>query len=237
MSTKLVSAAAVALAFSASAGAASLTEGFNTLTTVGLNSLPTGWSSINNSTTAGTSSWFNGTLTVFGPQEGTGYIGANFNSTTGNSTISNWLVTPNLTFNNGDVIRFYTRTVDTPAYPDRLELRFGAGAGTAPFASLTGAGTTGVGSFSTTLLTVNSGLTVGGYPNVWTLQTATISGLSGPTAGMLAFRYFVTSAGSLGSNSDYIGIDNFSITAVPEPATYLLMALGVGALALRRKQA
>jgi hypothetical protein len=36
--------------------------------------------------------------------------------------------------------------------------------------------------------------------------------LPAPTSGRLAFRYFVTGAGALGANSNYIGIDNFVYT-------------------------
>jgi hypothetical protein len=230
--------AAVALACAGVSSAASLSEGFDTVASgvyATAGSPVAGWTALNVSTTPGSTGWFQGNDTVFSAFSGasTSYIGANFNNTTGNSTINSWLWTPSLTFNNGDVIRFYTRTTDTPAYPDRLELRFSTGAVVNP------SGPTSVGSFSTLLLSVNPNLTTSGYPNTWTLYSATISGLSGPTAGNVAFRYFVTSGGPLGANSDYIGIDSFSITPVPEPATYGLMGLGIAGvlLAARRRKA
>lgn len=50
------------------------------------------------------------------------YIGANFNNTTGANTISNWLVTPNVTIKNGDAITLYTRaSPDTRAEYWRIE--------------------------------------------------------------------------------------------------------------------
>ena len=52
--------------------------------------------------------------------------------------------------------------------------------------------------------------------------------------GRICFRYVVDDV-SLAGN--YIGIDSVSITAVPEPSTYLLMGLGVAALLLRRRAA
>lgn len=210
----------------ASASAADLAEGFEVV-------VPAGWATQNNSTTVGTTGWFQGNTAVFEAQAGTptSYAGANFNSVTNSGTISNWLISPTLSFNNGDVISFWTRTVEFPAFPDRLELRFsdvgGTDVGTAP---------TDVGTFAL-LLSVNPTLTVDGYPNTWTEFTSTISGLSGPTDGAIAFRYFVEDGGPAGTNSDYIGIDTLTITAVPEPATYLLMALGVGGLLLRRSRA
>ncbi|MDO9073943.1 MAG: choice-of-anchor J domain-containing protein [Rubrivivax sp.] len=214
------------MAAGASATAASLTEGFDVV-------VPAGWATKNNSTTVGTTGWFQGNVTVFTAHEGAtnSYAGANFNNTTGAGTISNWLISPTLSFSNGDVVSFWTRTVNVPAFPDRVELRFsnvgGIDVGTAP---------TDVGTFAL-LLSVNPDLTTSGYPNTWTQYTSTITGLAGPTNGAIAFRYFVTSGGPSGDNSDYIGIDSLTITAVPEPATYLLMALGVGGLLLRRSRA
>lgn len=213
------------MAAGASASAATLSEGFDVV-------VPAGWTATNNSTTIGTSGWFQGNTAVFSAQAGspTSYAGANFNSVS-SGTISNWLISPTLSFNDGDVISFWTRTVNNPAFPDRLELRFSSVGGT-------NVGTTdaSVGTFAL-LLTVNPNLTTTGYPNTWTEYTSTITGLAGPTNGAIALRYFVPDAGPLGNNSDYIGIDTLTITAVPEPATYLLMALGVGGLRLRRSRA
>lgn len=211
----------------ASASAADLTEGFEVV-------VPAGWTATNNSTTVGTTGWFQGNTAVFpgmaGPTD-TSYAGANFNNLAGSGNISNWLISPTLSFNNGDVISFWTRTVTSPAFPDRLELRFSDVGGVD-----VGSTDTSVGTFAL-LLTVNPALTTSGYPNTWTEFTSTISGLSGPTNGAIGFRYFVEDGGPLGSNSDYIGIDTLTITAVPEPASYLLMALGVGGLLLRRSRA
>ena len=211
--------AAAALTCSLSAHAASLTEGFGTV-------LPAGWTATNNSTTIGSTGWFQGNDVVFEAQAGptTSYAGANFNSTTDTNTISNWLIAPTLSFNNGDVVSFWTRTVDIVSFPDRLELRFssvgGMDVGDTP---------TSVGTFDL-LLIVNPSLTLAGYPNVWTQYTSTISGLSGATNAAIAFRYFVTSGGPTGNNSDYIGIDTVSITPVPEPGTYAMLLAGLAAL-------
>lgn len=214
------------LASTGGVGAATLSEGFEVV-------VPVGWTVKNNSTVVGSTSWFQGNDTVFPAQAGTttSYAGANFNNTTGINDISDWLIAPTLIFNNGDVVSFYTRTVSAPAFPDRLELRFSNVGGTN-----VGATASSVGSFAL-LLSVNPTLTTTGYPKVWTQFTSTITGLSGPTSGAIAFRYFVTSGGPDGANSDYIGIDTLTISAaVPEPATYLLMALGLGAVALRRQR-
>ena len=205
------------------ASAASLIEGFEVVPV-------TGWTTVNNSTTVGSTGWFQGNDAVFPAQAGstTSYIGANFNSTTGANTISNWFISPTLSFNNGDVVSFFTRTVDFPAFADRLELRFSSVGGTN-----VGATALSVGTFAL-LLSVNPTLTTTDYPNTWTRFSSAISGLSGPTNAAIAFRYFVTSGGPAGTNSDYIGIDTLSITPVPEPAAYLMLALGLGVIVLRR---
>ena len=188
------------------------TENFDDVATL----TGSGWFQQNNSTTIGVNpNWIQGVPVPTGPFDAfngatNAYICANFNSTTGNNTISNWLVTPNRTFRNGDVFTFYTRR-PTPApteYPDRLEVRLSTnGASTN-----VGVGPTATGDFTTLLLSINPSLVTGVYPAVWTQFTITISGLPAPTSGRIAFRYFVTNAGPTGSNSDFIGIDNVVYT-------------------------
>jgi hypothetical protein len=75
-----------------------------------------------------------------------------------------------------------------------------------------------VGDFTTLLLSINPTLTTTGYPTSWTQFTVTISGLPAPTSGRIAFRYYVTSGGPTGTNSDYIGIDNVVYTPYVCPA-------------------
>lgn len=149
------------------------------------------------------------------PAAGTTYAAMNFNSGSGTATIDTYLMSPTLTFTNGDVISFITRTVNTPAFPDRLRLLL----------STNGASTSPV-DFTTVMLTINAGLSTAGYPNTWTAFNATITGLAGPTSGRFAFNYNVTNGGPSGANSDFIGIDLASYsTAVPEPTTWALMGL------------
>lgn len=187
--------------------AQAFTEGFEDITTL----TSQGWFMQNNSTTVGSTTWFQGNTTVFPAQSGstTSYIGANFNSTTGNSTISTWLLTPNRTFKNGDTFTFYTRCSPDNMYADRLEVRMSTnGASTN-----VGTGPTDVGDFTTELLTINPNLQTSVYPYAsWGFFTITISGLSQPTSGRIAFRYHVTNGGPSGVYSDYIGIDNVVYT-------------------------
>lgn len=171
--------------------------------------LPAGWAAQNLSAPVGSTGWFQGNPAVFPAQSGAtnAYIGANFNNTAGTGTISNWLFAPNVTLQNGDEIEFWTRKVSPDAFPDRLELRWSANGASVN----AGSTATSVGDFTTLLLSVNPTLVTGVYPLAWTRFTATVSGLSGPTSGRVAFRYFVTNGGPSGANSDYIGIDEFAI--------------------------
>ncbi len=196
--------------------AQSFTEGFDDISLLSGN----GWFLQNNSSPLGTTSWVQGDATVFPAYTGAAnsYIYANFYNTSGWGTISNWLLTPNRTIRNGDVLTFYTRKPSlaggVPDYPDRLEVRLSTnGASTN-----VGVGASATGDFTTLLLSINPTLTVNVYPQTWTQYTVTVSGLPAPTSGRFAFRYFVTSAGPLGSNSDYIGIDQVVYTPYVCPA-------------------
>lgn len=191
--------------------AQAFTEGFNDITTLA----SSGWAMQNNSTPVGLiPNWFQGTnVAASGPfdaQSGptNSYAAANYNFVSGNNTISGWLMTPNRTFKNGDVFTFYTRKPSPDTYPDRMEVRLSTnGASTN-----VGTGSAAVGDFTTVLLTINPTLVTGVYPTAWTQYSITISGLSAPTSGRIAFRYFVTSGGPSGLNSDYIGLDNVVYT-------------------------
>ncbi len=188
--------------------AQAFTENFDNITT-----LPgSGWFQQNNSTTIGTTNWFQGNAAVFNAYNGatTAYIGANFNNTTAANTISNWLVMPNVTIKNGDVISFWTRKTAPDTYPDRLELRMSTNGASTNVGPLGNAGA--VGDFTTLLTSVNPALVTGIYPLVWTQYSVTISGLGAPISGRFALRYYVTNGGPAGANSDYIGIDNVVYT-------------------------
>lgn len=195
--------------------AQSFSESFNDITTLA----GSGWVMTNASVAVGSTSWFQGNpVSASGPFDSyngaaNAYIGANYNNTGSVGTISNWLMTPNRTFRNGDVLTFYTRKPSPDTYADRLEVRLSTNGASTSVG--TGSGT---GDYTTLLLSVNPSLTLGVYPTTWTMYTVTISGLPAPTSGRIAFRYFVTSAGLSGTNSDYIGIDQVDYTPYVCPA-------------------
>ncbi|MFS3127915.1 choice-of-anchor J domain-containing protein [Nocardioides sp. Bht2] len=224
--TLAASGAVAALATSPTAQAAEAPGATGTNIVENFDTVPApGWTTTNNSTPVGSISWFQGTATDATPTPGpfnsheganNAYIGANFNSTGSTGTISNWLITPMITgLSAGDTWSFYTRKPTVGGgqtdYPDRLEVRLAKGGSCNP-----GTGAASVGDFTTLLVSVNPTLVANVYPQSWTQYSGVIP-QGAPTSGCLAFRYFVTGAGSLGSNSDYIGIDTFRYTHGEDP--------------------
>ncbi len=211
---------------------ADLYESFDDITTLTGN----GWVMNNLSSPIGTTNWFQGNAFVFAAHSGSNssYIGANYNNIAGTGTISNWLLSPALLLANGDVISFYTRSAGS-TYPDRLEVRLSTNGVSADV----GSSATSVGDFTTLLLSVNPDLASGGYPSSWTQFTLTLSGLGDAASGRFAFRYYVTNGGT-GANSDYIGIDTVQFDSrqdeVPEPATSVLLGVGLAAVAIASRR-
>lgn len=189
----------------------SLTESFDT------DSLA-GWTAINLSNPLGTSNWTSGVaIPNLAGYTGAGCAIVNFNSTTGAGNISNWYISPQVNLRDGGVIKFYTRTVaGTTVYPDRLQVRLS----TSGASTNVGTSDSDVGDFTILACDINptlssSSTSTGGcgnpYPQTWTLYTITVTGVgSTPVAGRIAFRYFVTNGGPSGTNSNLIGLDEFS---------------------------
>jgi hypothetical protein len=233
---------AVLMLLTGAASAATLTEnfdqggGFFGATGVGSPSVPVvaGWVVKNNSTPGGTTSWHsNNGSSPFPAQSGTGYAAVEASSTTGQNTISNWLLTPQISFSSGDQISFWTRTATPVDFPDRLQVYLS----TAGSSSNVGTTETSLGDFTTLMKDINPNLLASGatsYPTAWTQFTLTIPSTG---SGRVGFRYFVTNGGPSGTNGNFIGIDSLNIVAVPEPATIgLLGVIAVGLISRRRRQ-
>lgn len=174
--------------------------------------LPAGWSQNNLSSPLGTgtfSDWWQGTTGgVFPPHSGADFRGCAFLSGSGLSTLSNWMISPVVTTQVGDVLTFWTNGAP-PAFPDRLQVRWSnSGASTN-----VGASATSVGDFSNLWVDINPTYSVSGYPSSWTKYTVNITGVAPFVAGTgrLAFRYFVENGGPGGANSNYIGVDDVLI--------------------------
>jgi len=176
-----------------------------------------GWYRDNRSTPQGLS-WFQGNPGIFAAQQGpaSSYIGANhLSAANGSGTVDNWLITPTVVLFGASALSFFTRTDALPGFADRLEIRFnpnGASSDPADF---------------TLLLD-----TIGGaapYPVDW---QGFLLQLNFYGTGRFAFRYLGDAAAL-----NYIGIDSVTVTTVPEPAIWLILAAGLCALALQRRHA
>lgn len=95
----------------------SFVEEFDTVA----NALVRGWVTLNNSNPKGPGIWTQdgGPVKIFEPFSpkgaNAGFIAADYLSTSGmNEVISNWLISPVITFQNGDKISFYTRAQLAP---------------------------------------------------------------------------------------------------------------------------
>ena len=218
--------AGVAL-LSAGAGAQAITilsEGFNNVAT-----LPAaGWVQTNNSAAPLGNSWFQGNSGIFTANSGAvdSYIAANYLSTgSAAGAVSNWLFTPVLTLDGSSELSFVVRNAGD-GFLDRLEVRLSISGSS----TNVGTTTTSVGDFNTLI-----GVYQASSASPWIGLTYPLNSLSAPVSGRLAFRYVV---GTVATAGNYLGVDDVLVTsAVPEPTSYVLMALGVAGLMLRRRAA
>ena len=185
----------------------SFTEEFDTVSS----DTARGWVLVNASTPKGGGVWQQGGAINpwFSPYSSVGtyagFIGADYTSVSGGpGLISNWLISPIVTMQNGDKVTFYTRSqaefngADTTDYGNSLQVRLNS------MNTGTNAGSgDNVGDFKAALLTINPGIVPSStnspapyaYPTKWTRFEATVYGLNGPAKGRFAFRYYVPNAG------------------------------------------
>lgn len=181
-----------------------------------------GWKFYNVSVPAGSGKWQDGGSTPYlftafsNMGVNAGFIGTTYQSTSAQKgVISNWLISPVITLQNGDTLIFYTRAQqkfdngDTTDSGNRLQVRVNTnddgtdvGTGQDP------------GDFTQLLLDINPTLLrssaisfqPNAYPTRWTRFEALVSGIEDSVSGRFAFRYFVPNGGSNGNGSG-IGID------------------------------
>ena len=189
-----------------------------------------GWKAVNLSDPVGSQSWQQGSYIVNG-QNGTkggpfeskiashsykasasehAYV--NYFAGDGLSFLNCWLITPELSMKNGDIISFWTTTADPISFPDRMQVWIN------PINNSYNVGRTATetGDFTVKLLDLNPNLSPNpypdGYPNTWTKFEFTIAGLPNgtiPQKHRVGFRYYVKDGGPDGTVSDEIGIDDF----------------------------
>jgi len=175
-----------------------------------------GWVITNQSSPAGSTSWFRpATTDVFAAQDGsTNYLAANYNSGVAGGTIANWLITPTFSTETAGLVNLWIRSAGDEGFTDTVKFGFSNG------------------SSATSDFTLGSLVTVAG---AWTEYTFAYAAAG---AGSIA-RFAIEYTGS-GDTLNQIGVDSITITtaAVPEPGTWAMFALGAAALvAVRRRSA
>ena len=186
--------------------------------------------------------WAQGVPAEFGDSAQAGaansFITATFESgLTSGSAVSDWLLTPELTFENGSVVSFYTeQSHPNTTDPNRLQVRLSLNGGSTDVGmppTAIGSVQPSFGDFTTLKADINPGYlnppTPGAYPTTWTQESFTISGLSAPTTGRIGFLYLLTDNAVQGTQ---IGIDSFVLT--PEPPQFALLAVSGLAFVLIR---
>jgi hypothetical protein len=212
-------------------GLTNLGEGFESVS-----ALAPAWGFVNNSSQpSATSIWRQGNNSVgnFNAQAGSpnsfAQVDATSTTAEGGATISNWLITPELDFSQGGTFSFFARTLGGNSRAELIEVRqSNAGA-----SANVGSAATDIGDFTTTVGTVGSledpFITATPFPAQFQRFDFNIAPTGG--SGRLAFRYFATDGGSLGTQAQYAAIDTVGYNAVPEPVSSSLAGFAVLGLA------
>ncbi len=190
-----------------------------------------GWLIKNNSDPAGASAWRQGRYEnnlggnkagkVIGmpaysaSQTPYDFISADATSVNDRGNINCWLISPQTTVKNGDVLSFYTRAMDDSDWNNFAKDNMQVRANFVDGSSDCGVNATDFGKFTRLLLEMNptyanNAATAAplGYPQVWTLKTIVIAGLAAPTKARFAFRFLATDGGLSGTvGTSLIGID------------------------------
>jgi len=206
-------AAAVVLFAAATAAHAQfvINEGFNNVATLA----GSGWILANASAPPGSvAGWFQGDQTQFSSQAGApqAYVAANFNNAAAGGTLNNWLISPTFSTALAGTVSFYARADIIPDFFDQLAWGFSNGGSS--FADFS----------------LGAPKTVGGD---WTQINVDFAGHGAGATGRFAIVY--TGSADL---ANYVGVDTFAVTAVPEPETWALLLAGIAGLGvLKRRRA
>ena len=141
------------------------------------------------------------------------YTSTGTSATAGSGTISNWMISPVINVQNGDVVSFYTTYGGTAAqesYADNMQLLMSTHGASSVIPST---GAADVGDFTNNLVEINPTLNPTGYPVGWTQYTYTISGLSAATDCIIGVDTFSVDR-PLASTQTFFA-NNFSIQPNP----------------------
>lgn len=173
-----------------------------------------GWVLNNASSPAGSNSWFQGDQTQFTSFNGApeSYIAANWNSAATGGTLNNWLITPEFSLSEGVTVSFWLRAAEADGFSDQVS--FGFSDGSSDLSAFT-------------MLAPTTVSTDG-----WMLYKARIE--KGAVTGNARFAVQYTGNAD---TSNYIGLDRFAVSEIPEPSSMLILGAGVmGLVAARRRK-
>jgi hypothetical protein len=185
-----------------------LQEGFDDI-----NVLP-GWVMTNASTPGGlTPGWFQGDQQLFASHSGApqSYLAANYNNAPPGGDLSNWLITPLFSTETEVSVSLWLRGLEDRSFFDQVAFGFSTGG-------------TAIGAFNVLpVITVPTG--------DWTRYTINLGAQGAGSTGRFGIQYIGEA-----DNANYIGIDELTVTQVPEPASMLLLAAGMMGFAATRRR-
>ncbi|MGG7607732.1 choice-of-anchor J domain-containing protein [Massilia sp. BKSP1R2A-1] len=185
-------------------------EGFENVGTLAGN----GWVLNNMSSPAGVTGWYQGDQQAFSAKSGApnGYIAANYNNAAAGGTLANWLITPEFSVDQGAIVSFWARAGAADGYSDMFSFGFSNG---------------GIAPANFTMSSAETADTDG-----WVRYEARFE--KGLATGNARFGLLYTGEADF---ANYIGFDNLSISAIPEPSSMLILGAGVmGLVAARRRK-